>query len=167
MGLAAGAIFIAKYLLWGGMTYVTRKLFISSQNVVVSTHRKKQTNRKFTLPLNSMWKYFYFIKVENDSAETLFCISRSSLIAFRGIKQSLPTMKKGVQKICWQHIQWTQFWKIEFMVGLTEPIHSPVSSWHTSLTMAEKLQEVSLCCKQHAERLPWPSLIPIAHWDIF
>lgn len=63
-------------------------------------HTQEKTNRKFTLPLNSMWKYFYFMKMENDSTESLFCIARSSLIAFRGIKQSLPTMKKGVQKIC-------------------------------------------------------------------
>lgn len=79
------------------------KVFISSQIVVVSTYRKNQTNRKFTLPLNPMWKYFYFIKMENDSKESLFSVARNSLIAFRGIKQSLPTMKKGVQKICWQH----------------------------------------------------------------
>lgn len=36
--------------------------------------------------------------LENDSEELLFCIACNSLITFRGIKQSLPTTKKGDQK---------------------------------------------------------------------
>lgn len=110
---------------------------------------------------------FFFFKKENDTTESLFCIACSSLIAVRGIKQSLPTIKKGVQKICWWQIQWTQFRKIRCISGLTEPIHSPVNSWHASFTMAEKLQEVSLFCKQHVEQLPWHFLILTEHWDIF
>lgn len=107
---------------------------------------------------------FHFLKIENNFSASLFWIAHNLLIAFIGIKQSLPTKPKGNQKICWWHILWIQYWTIECM---TEPIHSPVNSWHAFFTIPEKPQDVHHFCKQHVQQVPSPSTILIAHWDTF
>lgn len=114
----------------------------TSQNVKISIHRNQPES-----PYDHSIQCGHismFLKKEDHFPESLLCITRSSLIALREIKQSLPTMEKGVQKSCWRHIQWTQFWKMGCVLGLTEPIHSPVNSWHAAFPMAESCRKL-LC----------------------
>lgn len=59
-------------------------------------YREKKQKVHITFQFNA--EILLFFKIENDSEESLFCIACNSLITFRGIKQSLPTTKKGDQK---------------------------------------------------------------------
>lgn len=103
--LAAGAIFCGEvFTHFSEVCVMHLKIKVkivqgtASQNVMIYIHRTK-SSYCHSIQYGNIF-IFLFFEDRKQFTESLFCIAYNFLIAFTGIKQSLPTKQKGDQKIC-------------------------------------------------------------------